>query len=320
MPEFGLKNCRQKDGWIGLTGEEKLDRALVAGLILEVMLEMPQSPADTKTRMRLIKSRLKNYLVQHLAGKVTLDRFRTLNQRLEQWFEFYYPLLSPDAVPAAVYQVHEPKAKYSLEKKEKSAALPGQVFLNELLERRLEALRPSLPHRPHRKLSSSKLKEFLHQSAGGWFRLRDFERYFGLDRKTAWDYLQQFLQAGLLCHNRKKSAAVRYCVAPQVLKVEADVLRLALSLVLPDWQEEAVEQVGDLLIATGGEPFRQEEWEKYWPPEQLERLLAALMAHDILQLQLMSAGVQVARLTDRWLQAESPSSPNNTRQILLDGE
>ncbi|MBW1918574.1 MAG: hypothetical protein JRI57_11230 [Deltaproteobacteria bacterium] len=321
MQEFGPESCHHKDCWNGLAAEEKLDRALVAGLILEVMLETPQLPANTKARMQLIKSRLKNYLVQHLAGKVTLDRFRTLNQRLEQWFEYYYPLLDHDPGEGRPsYQVKEPVAEYNLAMKKSYPARSRQVFLEEVLDRWLEALRPNLPYRRHRKLSLKKLKEFLQQSAGGWFRLGEFERYFGLDRKTAWDYLQQFLQVGLLCHNRKKSAAVRYCVAPQVLKVEADVLRLALSMVLPDWKEEAVEQLGNLLIATGGEPFRKDEWEKHWPPEQLENLLAELIAHDILSLQLAPSGVQAVRLQDRWLQTETPVNPDIDRHILLDGD
>ena len=70
-----------------------------------------------------------------------------------------------------------------------------------------------------------------------------------MDRKTAWDYLQQFLQTGLLCHNRKNSAAVRYCLAPSFLKVEADALRLALSLCLASYPEDLIEKVSDFLIS-----------------------------------------------------------------------
>ncbi|MDD3580361.1 MAG: hypothetical protein PHW74_04980 [Desulfobacca sp.] len=315
-----LRSHRQ-DSWIDLPAEEKLDRALVAGLLLEVILETPTLPNNIQTRQQLIRSRLKNYLVQNLAGKVTLERFRTLTRRLEQWFEFYYPLLSSDFNhPQPAYQVNEPAVEYHLETKKSLTPLPDQVFWDELLDRWLETLRPSLPHRSHRKLSLEKLKEFLQRSAGGWFRLREFEKFFGLDRKTAWDYLHQFLETGLLCHNRKKSAAVRYCVAPQVLKVEADILRLALMLVLPDLEEGALDLIGDLLIATGGEPFCPEDWEKYWPPGQLANIYAKLIAHKILVTEIGPSGKRQLRLRHRWLQTQTEIDTTGPEDIPLDGD
>ena len=104
--------------------QENLDRALVAGLILEVVLDQAELPAAQQARQRLVKTRIQDYLVQNLAGKISLDRFRALAQNLDGWFDFYYPLLVADGpTPAAraatvsycvrepqtAYQVHEPR-------------------------------------------------------------------------------------------------------------------------------------------------------------------------------------------------------------------
>ncbi|MDP1761455.1 MAG: hypothetical protein Q8L43_04455, partial [Deltaproteobacteria bacterium] len=57
---------------------EKLDRALVTGLMLEVILETSSLPVDPQTLRHLVKTRLKDSLAVNLAGRVTLDRFRHL--------------------------------------------------------------------------------------------------------------------------------------------------------------------------------------------------------------------------------------------------
>jgi len=298
--------------------DDKLDRALVAGLILEVMLESPQGVVGRRPNPRLIKSRLRDYLVEHLAGKVTLDRFRTLASRLDQWFEFYYPLLTHEpcqsstiytvSEPAAAYVVQEPKAGWRSTMTPRPQISPTRpVFWEELLDRWLAALDCHLPQRSHRKISPRKLKDFLRQTAGGWFKLRDFERFFQVDRKTAWDYLQQFLQAGLICHNRRQSAAVRYCAAPQLLKVEADTLRLALSLAFPEASENLVERLGDLLVATAGEPFQEREWQAQFSPREADGFIQTLCAHNILTIQVVGSGVRLMRLRGRWLQARPVS-------------
>ncbi len=169
-----------------------------------------------------------------------------------------------------------------------------QACLEELLESWLAEAKTEMPQRSHRKLTPEKLRSFLCQSGGRWFRLRDFERFVQMDRKTAWDYLQQFLQAGLLCHNRKQSAAVRYCLAPSFLKVEADALRLAISLVLAPGSEELAEKISDFLVATGGEPFPRQEWQEEFPEPELQQVLAALVAQEIL--------VSRQQGHDHWLQ------------------
>jgi hypothetical protein len=69
--------------------EEKLGRALVTGLMLEVILETSGLPVDPQTLRHLVKSRLKDSLAVNLAGRVTLDRFRRLLNKVDVWFPLY---------------------------------------------------------------------------------------------------------------------------------------------------------------------------------------------------------------------------------------
>jgi hypothetical protein len=85
------------------------------------------------------------------------------------------------------------------------------VFRVEPLRQALEAL-PLIP-KGRRKLTSNALEEFLRETGGTWFRLLDFEERFGVNKKTAWAYLTQLMQAGILEHNGEKANKVRYMVA-----------------------------------------------------------------------------------------------------------
>jgi hypothetical protein len=301
--------------------QEKLDRALVAGLILEVVLDQTELPNSLQARQRLVKSRIQGYLVQHLAGHVSLDRFRSLAQNLDGWFDFYYPLLAADGPPSpgkpqtVTYSVREPRGTYTVHEPKSDRLGPKAIpdtsapvhhaCLEKLLDDWLEEAKTNIPHRSHRKLTPAKLRNFLCQSAGRWFRLRDFERFIEMDRKTAWDYLQQFLQTGLLCHNRKNSAAVRYCLAPSLLKVEADALRLAICLSISQYPEDLIERISDFLIATGGEPFQVKEWEQESPEAQRRPLLEELVEQEIIIWQKFPTGDRFLKLHHRWLQKES---------------
>jgi hypothetical protein len=300
--------------------QEKLDRALVAGLILEVVLDQEELPAAPQARQRQVKTRIQDYLVRHLAGSVSLDRFRALAQNLDDWFDFYYPLLVADGkTPAATaatvtycarepqtaYHVHEPRQDWQAARPPAAAPAPAHhAILDQLLDTWLEGAKTDIPHRSHRKLTPGKLRNFLRQSAGRWFRLRDFERFVQMDRKTAWDYLQQFLHTGLLCHNRKNSAAVRYCLAPSFLKVEADALRLALSLSLSAYPEDLVEKVSDFLIATGGESFPVQEWEQEFPASKNATLMDDVVESRIAVWQNLATGSRFLKLHHRWLQKQ----------------
>ena len=201
--------------------EEKLDRALVNGLMLEVILETGDSSFDPKTQRQVVKKLLKDSLVTHLAGRVTLDRFHRLLRKVDRWFPVYYSL-----VTGTPPKTSDPKGTQS------QAALtpagprpPAPPGLREDLLHAWfqEEGRGLLPRRAHRKLSRDKLWEFMGHTRGGWFRLKDFEQHFGIDRKTAWEYLQKLLHAGLLRHNQARSAAVRYALATRFLLVRADI-------------------------------------------------------------------------------------------------
>ncbi len=187
--------------------DEKLNRALVAGLILEVVLDEPRLPEDPGERRSRVKNRLKDILVSRLAGHLPLSSFRSLTRCLDGWFECLYPLLSPEDAAAKAFSLPQ------------ETSSPAPCPLNEdLFAEFLQAIEPLLPKRRHRKLDRARLDAFLRRTRGHWFRLKDFEEYFAIDRKTAWEYVQKFLQAGLLTHNQGRAAAARYRLAARFLQ------------------------------------------------------------------------------------------------------
>lgn len=187
--------------------DELVNRTLVAGLILEVILEAAPLPQDPERRRHLLKSGLRKALVNRLAGHMPLHSFQFLTRRLDDWFELYYhrlpwegePLFSGDLAPV------------------------GPPLREELLAEALQGLEPLLPKRRHRKLDRDRLEAFLRRTAGQWFRLRDFEEFFGIDRKTAWEYVTKLIQTGLLSHNQGRAAAARYRLAPRFLREEGEM-------------------------------------------------------------------------------------------------
>jgi len=257
--------------------EEKLDRALVVGLLLEVVLETAGSPLDPNNRRQLVKTRLQDTLVTHLAGRITLDRFHHLLRKLDDWFPLYYPLTtggSPQGpAPAPVSGASAPPNP-------PSAALLRcdrlQAWLN-------DRGRDLLPRRPHRKLTVDKLREFLMGTGGAWFRIKDFEQHFGVDRKTAWEYLQKLLQAGLLRHNQRRSAAVRYALATRFLAIRVDVLGPRVAEALGDLPPNLAAQVRDWLAATDGEAFREEDWPDRLEPGRGQPILSRLRSAGVLE-------------------------------------
>ncbi len=191
-------------------GEDKLNRALVAGLMLEVILNQPRlpEPEDPKERRRQVKSRLKTTLVSRLAGHIPLSAFRDLAQNLDQWFDFFYPLITPRCSLAMTCR----------NLRDNHHLVSQNPLREDLLKECLAQLNGLLPTRRHRKIDREKLLAFLRHSGGEWFRLKDFEQFFHIDRKTAWEYIQKLLQADLLSHNQGRSAAVRYRLAPRFLE------------------------------------------------------------------------------------------------------
>jgi hypothetical protein len=293
--ETGVWEVAQK----GLgAAEEKLDRALVAGLMLEVILETAGSPADPQTRRHLVKTRLKDTLVTHLAGRVTLDRFHHLLRQLDHWFPLYYPLIT-SGPPKGPGLAPGPGGV--------APAAPAPPRPPALRQDRLKAWfkeggRDLLPRRPHRKLNQDKLWEFLILTQGGWFRLKDFEQHFGVDRKTAWEYLQKLLAAGLLRHNQRRSAAVRYGLGSRFLVVRADILEAKLREALAGLPPGLAGQVTGWLIATGGEVFWEEEWHGRLDPPGCRRLISRLQEAGILQELSRVGDNRRLQLEGRWLQ------------------
>jgi len=273
--------------------EEKLDRALVAGLMLEVILETAGSPANPQAYRHLVKTRLKDTLVTHLAGRVTLDRFHHLLRKLDHWFPLYYPLITAGSPQGPGRAVPVP-------------ATPGSPSWRGLREDRLRAWlqeegRSLLPHRPHRKLTEDKFQEFLRRTQGDWFRLRDFEQHFGVDRKTAWEYLHKFLHAGLLRHNQGRSAAVRYALAAHFLVVRADALEPKVREALSGLPPSLTAPVSGRLLAAGGESFWQEEWHDCLEPRRCQQVITRLQAAGILEEVCQVGERRLLRIGRRWL-------------------
>jgi len=283
--------------------EEKLDRGLVAGLLLEVLLDPSPPLRDPEASRGLVKTRLKHTLACHLAGLVTLDRFRALMGSLEPWFALYYPLLSRLTGPAAPSGTGERELQ--------SAAPPGctaPALREELLKDWCGHHPGLLPSRPHRKLTWEKLKQFLAATRGRWFGVKDFARHFDLDRKTAWEYLQKLRQAELLQHNRGRSAAARYCLADRFLRVRTQALRQQVALELSDWPQALSAALADALLATGGDAFWEGEWRPGPFPLSPRLLLDRLEAGEILQQVAASGPARLLRLHPRWRREDEGAS------------
>jgi hypothetical protein len=277
--------------------DDKLARALVAGLMLEVILDASGLSEDPQTRRRQIKSRLKGALVSHLAGRVTLDNFRALVHNLDRWFAFYFPLIAPTALQSGRPKTAAPEATG-----QETISPRRRALQEDLLEQWFQEHPGLLPRRRHCKLQRQGLRDYLLSTQGGWFRLKDFEGCFQIDRKTAWEYLQKLLQAGLLEHNRGRSAAVRYCLASRFLVVRAAALRQEVAGVLADLPPEVVSRVGDGLIASGGEAFWEEEWQDRLDGALRQQIITRLKAAALLEVRYQSGPSRMLRLPRHWLQ------------------
>jgi hypothetical protein len=273
---------------------EKLDRALVTGLMLEVIVETSSLPVDSQTLRYLVKTRLKDSLAVNLAGRVTLDRFRHLLNQVDIWFPMYYPLTTAGASKAtAATQVQAIPA----------AAAPSRrgLRVDRLRGWLQEEGRGLLPHRPHRKVNQDRLWEFLARTQGGWFRLLDFTRHFGVDRKTAWEYLQKLLQAGLLRHNGARSAAVRYALETRFLVVRADTLEPGVKAALSGLPPSLAVQVSAWLIATGGEAFGEKEWHGHLEPPRCQQIITRLKSAGLLEEACQLGESRMLRIGRQWL-------------------
>jgi hypothetical protein len=263
------------------TQEEKLDRALVTGLMLEVVLETSALTMAPQTLRHLVKTRLKDSLAVNLAGRVSLDRFRRLLSQVDVWFPLYYPLTTAGSpTPPALAPERLRAASGAV-----AADLPARrgLRMDRFRNWLQEEGRGLLPHRPHRKLNQERLGEFLCLTQGDWFRLIDFTRHFAFDRKTAWEYLQKFLHAGLLRHNRERSAAVRYALEPSFLAARDEALAPEFRQALSGLPADLVVQVSGWLIATGGEPFWEKDWHGRLDPPRHRQIITRLLDAGLLK-------------------------------------
>jgi hypothetical protein len=280
--------------------EDRLDRALVTGLMMEVILETSTLRVDPQIHRDLVKNRLKTVMVKHLAGRVTLKRFHHLLRQVDHCFPQYYALIAP-GTPQPPVLATGPSQTAS---PPSSPTLPAhRVLRQDALCAWLEAgVRKLLPQRSHRKLTAKRLLDFLQHTRGGWFRLRDFEQCFGVDRKTAWEYLQKFLAAGLLCHNHQRSSAVRYAVCTRFLVVRVDALRPKVREALPEMSQKQTDQVCDWLVATGGEPFEEATWPDHLKPSRCRQLITSLKAAGLLEEVTLAGLGRMCKLPRHWLQ------------------
>ena len=143
--------------------------------------------------------------------------------------------------------------------------------------------------------------EFLDRTRGGWFRLLDFTRHFGVDRKTAWEYVRRFLQAGLLRHNRARSAAVRYALETRFLLVRAEALEPKVAEALSGLPPNLAVQVSAWLIATGGEAFGENAWHGRLEPSRCRQLIARLTSAGVLEEMGPGRESRMLRIGRRWL-------------------
>jgi len=179
---------------------QALDTTLVAGMFFHVLREAEKLPASTPERVSFIRRQAKSYLATRLAGQIPLSQFFRLLNLIEEHVQSYFEEVRSGWVAgkSITFQAQVPEPS-------------DEVIRIEALRQSLEAL-PLVP-KGRRKLTSSALERFLRETRGGWFRLLDFEERFAVNKKTAWAYLTQLLQAGILEHNGEKANKVRYMVA-----------------------------------------------------------------------------------------------------------
>lgn len=184
---------------------QTLDTTLVAGMFFMVLQEAEKLPITTQERVSFIRRQAMSYLSTRLAGQISLSHFFRLINLIEENVQNYFKEVRGSWLgPKKSIPAKAPTPDPDPEPTEK-------VIRSEALRQALEAL-PLVP-KARRKLTSDALEEFLRETRGNWFRVLDFETRFGVNKKTAWSYLSQLLQAGILQHNGAKANKVRYMLA-----------------------------------------------------------------------------------------------------------
>jgi class 3 adenylate cyclase/tetratricopeptide (TPR) repeat protein len=175
-----------------------IDTTLVAGMFSQVIMEANNLPATRPERVSLVRKKAKYYLVNQLAGQITLSQF--------------YRLLNIIEEKVGTYFEHLERTEPKLGSQDEPLVLPPSDSVRSE-ELRQSLARIDLPQKGRRKLSPETLWDFLQNTRGQWFRLLDFETQFGMNKKTAWNYLTLLHQEGILEHNGEKANRVRYVLA-----------------------------------------------------------------------------------------------------------
>jgi hypothetical protein len=176
-----------------------LDTTLVAGMFFQVMVEAASLPAGTRERVSFIRKQAKDFLVNRLAGQITLSQFYRLLNLIEERAGHYFQRLEGDWAAKPVDRINLPPP------------LRPEPVKGDELRQALSWV--GLPLKGRRKLTPETLWEFLRGTRGRWFRLLDLEAAFQINKKTAWNYLNLLLTAGILEHNGEKANRVRYALA-----------------------------------------------------------------------------------------------------------
>lgn len=177
-----------------------LDTTLVAGMFFQVLVEAEQLPASIPERVSYVRRQAKNYLVNRLAGQISLSQFFRLLHLIDEQVHHYFAHLRGSWT--------NPAADAGLAA---GPSLASAALRTEPLRQALARLPVDSPGR--RKLTREKLMEFLLNNGTGWFRLLDFETFFRINKKTAWACLSRLVAEGILTHNGEKANKVRYTLA-----------------------------------------------------------------------------------------------------------
>jgi hypothetical protein len=193
----GVPGVAEKTGLL-TPRDQGLDITLVAGMFFQVLLEATELPAGPQERASFIRKKAKDYLVNRLAGQITLSQFYRLLNLIEEKARHYFEGQELD------WTGTRPLVEVSL------TPPPPEAVDGEGLRQALS--RVALPLKG-RRITGETLWEFLRDTEGRWFKLLEFEAAFRVNKKTAWSYLNLLLGEGVLVHNGEKANRVRYALA-----------------------------------------------------------------------------------------------------------
>lgn len=185
-----------------------LDTTLVAGMFFQVLVEAEQLPTGTTERVSYVRKRAKTYLVNRLAGQISMSQFFRLLNLIDHQVQQYFArcrsswTAGPSGLPSP-------------------AKTPPETLRAEALQQDLAQV--VMEPKGRRKLTQEKLLEFLLQTGGNWFKLLDFETHFQVNKKTAWACLNQLLEEGILIHNGEKANKARYIVASRFRRADKNM-------------------------------------------------------------------------------------------------